>query len=141
MGSRRTEHKVSRFPRTARLNEVFRQVIADQIREVEDERFGLITITGIEADPDLRHATVYFSSFNTDDAPILEAFEELRPRLQKAINAEMTLKRTPILKFVRDAGVVAGSKIEEILRETPRFDVAPIASDVYDVHKASRIEG
>jgi ribosome-binding factor A len=141
MGSRRSEHKVSRYPRTARLNEVIRQVIAEHVEEIEDARLELITITGIETDPDLRHAKVFFSSFNQDDAPILEAFEELRPKLQRFINAEMTLKRTPILEFARDSGVVSGTKIEEILRDTPRFEVEEIAEDVYDVQKASRIEG
>ncbi len=103
------------YARTARVNEVLRQVLADQLeRMVErDERLGLLTVTAVKCDPDLRHATVLLASVTDAQA---EALEEARVRLQAAISREMHLKRTPQLAFAPDPAVAAGQRIEEILR-------------------------
>jgi ribosome-binding factor A len=103
------------YARTARVNEVLRQVLADALERMEelDERLGMLTITAVQCDPDLRHATVFFSSL-TEGA--LEALEQDRVRLQAAIAHEVRMKRTPQLSFAPDPAVAAGQRIEEILR-------------------------
>jgi ribosome-binding factor A len=109
------------YARTARVNEVLRQVLADQLERMEnvDERFGMLTITAVRCDPDLRHATVLFSSLGDQDVVALEA---ARVRLQAAIGREVRMKRTPQLSFVADPAVAAGQRIEDILRSLPRSD-------------------
>jgi ribosome-binding factor A len=103
------------YARTVRVNEVLRQVLADALERIEavDERFGLLTITSVACDPDLRHATVYLSSLGEAEA---SALAEVRVRLQAAIGHEVRLKRTPKLRFAADPAVAAGARIEEILR-------------------------
>lgn len=103
------------YARTSRVNEVLREVLAEQLERLEelDERFGLLTITAVDCDPDLRHATVLLSSLSEEQAA---ALEEGRVRLQAAIAHEVRLKRTPQLRFVADPAVAAGQRIEEILR-------------------------
>ena len=44
-----------------RVNESVRQVLAEALPELKDPRIGLITVTGVDTAPDLRHATVYIS--------------------------------------------------------------------------------
>ena len=121
-----------RYPRMARVNELLREVLADAI-ETEagsDERLELVTVTGVECDPDLRHATVLL-----DSLPELagEALAEARPRLQGAIAREVRIKRTPQLSFEADPAVAYGERVEKLLRELkveePAGDLRPIASD------------
>lgn len=104
-----------RFPRTARVNEVLREIVADELEQVSDDdpRLELVTVTGVECDPDLRHATVFYASSRDG---VDDALAERRRHLQAAINRQTRLRRTPQLTFVEDPAVVAGERIESILR-------------------------
>ncbi len=103
------------YARTARVNQVLRQVLADELERLEDfdDRLGMLTITAVQCDPDLRHATVLFSSLTEEES---EALAEVRVRLQTAISHEVRMKRTPQLRFAADPAVAAGQRIEDILR-------------------------
>jgi ribosome-binding factor A len=107
-----------RYPRSARVNEILREVLADSLERLADtdSRLGLLTVTGVDCDPDLRHALVLFSSL---DASEETALGEARVRLQTAISHEVRLKRTPQLRFAADPAVAAGNRIEDILRGLP----------------------
>ena len=74
---------------------------------------ALLTVTGVNVDPDLRHARVYMASLPEGAAAVLEA---KRADLQAAIAREVRLKRTPTLSFVADPAVAAGERVEEALR-------------------------
>jgi len=109
----------SRFPRTARVGEVLREVVADELERLADgdDRLRLVTVTGVDVDPDLRHATVWLSSLSDDGQT---ALAEDRIRLQAAIARQVRLKHTPQLAFKADPGVASGQRIEDILRELDR---------------------
>jgi len=102
----------------ARVNQVLREVLADALERLEDtdSRLGLLTITAVDCDPDLRHALVLVSSMSEEEA---EALAGVRVRLQAAISKQVRLKRTPQLRFAADPAVVAGQRVEEILRGMP----------------------
>ena len=108
-----------RFPRTARVNEVLREVVAGEIERLSDhdERLLLVTVTAVVSEPDLRHATVFLSSLG-DEAR--EGLEQQRVRLQAAIGRQVRLKRTPQLTFSADPAVAEGERVEEILRRLDR---------------------
>ena len=108
---RRTSNR--RYPRTARVNESLREVIAEEVERIDDLRLGLVTITGVTTEPDLRHATVFFSSL-ADDAGA--GLADHRVRLQAAIGRQLRLKRTPELVFRADPAIATGRKVEDILR-------------------------
>lgn len=112
-GHREPRH-AQRFPRTARVNEVLREIVAEALETVSDadERLELVTVTGIETETDLRRATVYFTARHAEAE---DALMEQRVRLQSEIGRQARLKRTPQLVFKRDPGVEAGWKIEDIL--------------------------
>jgi ribosome-binding factor A len=111
--------RTGRYPRTARVNELLREVLASELERVSDvdERLGLATVTGVEADPDLRHAKVFLSSMSEASSV---ALAEARPRLQAAIGREARLKRTPQLAFAVDPGVSEGARVDEALRRLRR---------------------
>ncbi len=109
----------TRYPRTARVNHLLQMVVAEELARLGDgdPRLALVTVTAVEVDPDLRHATVWLSSL-TDDAQV--ALGEDRVRLQAAIGRQVRMKRTPLLSFSADPGVAAGARIEDILQALPR---------------------
>ena len=104
-----------RYPRTARVNEVVREVVAEELERLVDvdEGVGLLTVTHVEVTPDLRRATVLLSSLPQGTE---EALGEHRARLQAAIGRQVRLKRTPQLVFQADPAVAAGRRIDELLR-------------------------
>jgi len=94
---------------------MLREVLADELERLEDihEGLGLLTITAVRCDPDLRHAVVLLSSLGDEEA---EALARERVRLQAAIAAQVRIKRTPQLSFAADPAVAAGERVEDILR-------------------------
>jgi ribosome-binding factor A len=94
---------------------VVRQVLAEELERLADadERLRLVTVTSVETAPDLRRATVYLSSL-TEDAAL--ALGERRAQLQRTLGRQVRMKRTPLLDFSVDPAVVAGGRVEEILR-------------------------
>jgi ribosome-binding factor A len=104
-----------RYDRTARVNEVLREIIATELERLADvdARLGLVTVTAVEADPDFARARVLLSSMSDECAV---ALEHDRVRLQSAISRQVRLKRTPLLSFAVDPAVTSGQRIDEIIR-------------------------
>lgn len=110
------------YPRTARLNHLLHEIVAEEVDRLDDERLGFLTIVGVEVDADLRHATVWYTVLDDDaaddsDADLLEALDEHRRRLQSAIARQARLKRTPELAFRPDAVIRQAERVEQILRD------------------------
>lgn len=105
-----------RYPRMVRVNEVVREVVAEEVERLADgdDRLGLVTVTGVDVDPDLRHARVLLSSLSPAAE---EALEDHRVRIQSAIGRQVRLKRTPQLSFSVDPAVESGKRVEDILRD------------------------
>src|SRR5277367_6956101 len=103
------------YPRALRVNQVLRQVVAEELERLADadERLRLVTVTAVDTAPDLRQATVYLSSLTDDSA---EGLAERRTQLQRAVGRQVRMKRTPQLEFLVDPAVVAGGRVEEVLR-------------------------
>lgn len=104
-----------RYPRSARVNEVLRQVIAEELERLADvdPRLALVTVTTVTATTDLRQAVVLVGSLPDD---VREALGEHRVRLQAAVARQVRLKRTPQLAFEADPAIAHGQLIEDILR-------------------------
>jgi ribosome-binding factor A len=111
------------FPRTARLNHLIHEIVAEEIERVDDERLGFLTVVAVEVEGDLRHATVWYSSMSGDKADgedaaaqVAEALEEARRGVQAAIGRQARLKRTPELTFKPDPVLPEAERVESILR-------------------------
>ena len=116
---RRTRHTAARqYPRTARLNQLLHEIVADALERLDDERLVLVTVLRVEVDPDLRRAQVYVDSpAGADgDTDVLEALAEHRIRLQGAIARQARMKRTPELSFRPDDVERGAARLEEIIR-------------------------
>jgi len=109
-----------------------REILADNLERIDDDRLQMLTITGIDCDGDLRRARVYYDSLTgvEGDEVVLEALGELRPRLQAAVNREARLKRTPELLFEPDPVVRSAERLETVLRDVGPFREIEVP-DVY----------
>ncbi|MGH9029887.1 MAG: 30S ribosome-binding factor RbfA [Acidimicrobiales bacterium] len=116
MPGRRRDHSAhAPYPRTARVNELLREVLAEAIERMADtdDRLSMVTVTGVRTTSDLSHAVVYLSSLGE---PASAALEGMRAELQHEVGSQVRMKRTPHLEFSDDPAVAAGSRVEEILR-------------------------
>ena len=105
------------YPRSARVNSLLHEILAEEIERLadHDERLGICTVTGVSCDPDLRHALVFFASLEDE---VVIALDEHRRALQGAIASQARMRRVPALRFVLDPAIVAGSRVEEALRRS-----------------------
>ncbi len=112
-------HTQRSYPRVARINELLREILADALERIDDDRTQLATVTGVVCEGDLRRATVFFDGPDgaDGDAELGEVLAELRPRLQGAIARQARLKHTPELHFVPDPAIRAGEHIDDVLRD------------------------
>jgi len=129
MVRRARNHSVQRYPRTARLNELCREILADELERIDDERLGLVTIIHVTVEPDLRHAKVEVSALGQDEEDALEALAEHRVRLQASIGRQARLKRTPELSFKLDEVINHSAHIEELIQQERRRPSGDIRDD------------
>lgn len=103
--------------RMLKVNSVLREVLADEIERLNDERLEMVSVTGVDTAPNLRHALVYIDVLGTDaHEPALDALHRAATRLQSSIAKQVRLKYTPTLEFAMDPGIVGGNRIDAILR-------------------------
>jgi ribosome-binding factor A len=107
-----------RYPRSARVSETLREIIAEELVLIDDERLELVTITSIDVDNELNRAIVRYDSLAGEDgdAAILAALAQHRVRLQAAVARQIRAKKTPILEFTPDVVIRSAERIDEILR-------------------------
>jgi len=107
-----------RYPRSARVGETLREIIAEDLVRFDDERLSFVTVTGIDVDPELNRAIVFFDSLVGEDGDdeIIETLGEYRIRLQASIARQIKAKKTPILEFRPDIAIRSSERIDEILR-------------------------
>lgn len=105
--------------RMRRVNEILREAIAEECRNLKDPRIGFLTVTGVEATPDLRHATVFYSVLGDDTVrrDTADALAAAAPRVRSAIGGQVRLKYTPALEFAIDPSIEHGERIDRILRD------------------------
>jgi ribosome-binding factor A len=105
--------------RMRRVNESVRQVLAEALPELKDPRIGLVTITGVDTTPDLRHATVYVSVLGSlrKQKATLQGLEAAHGLLQSRLARELRMKRTPHVSFEYDPSVERGVRMTQLIDE------------------------
>jgi ribosome-binding factor A len=105
--------------RMRRVNESVRQVLAEAVPELKDPRIGLVTVTGVETSPDLRHARVFVSVLGSDRKreATMRGLEAAHGLLQARLARELRMKRTPQLAFEYDPSVERGVRMTKLIDE------------------------
>jgi ribosome-binding factor A len=102
-----------------RVNEALREVLSEGIGTLKDPRIGFVTVTGVEASPDLRYARVYVSVLGSETKrrETLDGLQSSHGVLQSRVNRELRLKRTPQLTFEYDQTVERGVRLSRLIDE------------------------
>ena len=106
--------------RMRRVNEAIKEILSEAIAEdLKDPRIGFVTVTGVDATSDLRHAKVFVSVLGkqAEKEATLKGLRSALGYLQGVINDELHLKRTPTLEFLYDESIDEGMRIHVLLRE------------------------
>ncbi|MDQ3177818.1 MAG: 30S ribosome-binding factor RbfA [Actinomycetota bacterium] len=95
-----------------------REIIAEELVRIDDERLTFVTVTTIDVDAELNRGVVFFDSLDGPerDDEIVAALDELRPRLQSAIARQIRARKTPVLVFRPDEVLRSAERIDDILR-------------------------
>jgi ribosome-binding factor A len=112
--------------RMRRVNESVRQVLAEALPELKDPRIGLVTVTGVDTAPDLRHAVVFVSVLGSEKKrrATMRGLEAAHGVLQSRIARQLRLKRTPQLTFEYDPSVERGVRMSRLIDELAPGDDA-----------------
>jgi ribosome-binding factor A len=111
-----------------RVNESVRQVLAEALPELKDPRIGLVTVTGVDTAPDLRHAVVYVSVLGSVKrrTATMRGLEAAHGVLQSRLARELRMKRTPQLTFEYDLSVERGVRMSQLIDELAPEDDADV---------------
>ena len=105
--------------RVAKVESVIQQVTASSLSEVLEAQAAAVTVTRVDAAPDLRNATVWIALVTiagADEDKLWERIINLVPGVQAALAARLTMKFVPRLHFKRDTGGAYAAEIDRLLR-------------------------
>jgi ribosome-binding factor A len=108
--------------RIVRVNELLKRELGNLIaqKNIAPSNSVLISVTEVKTSPDLRTAKVFISVFGGDEetkGEVIKTLQKRRIELQHDISAVVTLKYTPVLKFLVDERLAQGDRIFELLGE------------------------
>ena len=107
--------------RTERIGEQVRDELSRLLRdEVSDPRVGMVSLTRVDVDADLGTASVFWSpldvSGDSDLVRVQEGLASAARFLRGRLARELSLRRTPELRFRHDPSLALGSKMLALLR-------------------------
>ena len=115
--ARRRSNRTREYQRSARLNELLREIIAEELERVDDDRLDWVSVVSVEVDNELTKARVYLSSLEQNEDEIIKVLSQYRGRFRKVIGRSARIRRVPDLTFMIDPSIRTGNRIEEILTE------------------------
>tara|TARA_B100000953_G_scaffold284914_1_gene265087 strand:+ start:864 stop:1241 length:378 start_codon:yes stop_codon:yes gene_type:complete len=115
--ARRRSNRTREYQRSARLNELLREIIAEELERIEDDRLGWVSVVSVEVDNELTKARVFLSLLEDDEEELIKAITEYRGRFRRAIGQSARIRRVPDLVFQIDPSIESGNRIDQILAE------------------------
>ena len=100
--------------RIGRINEEIQKELASLLRNLKDPRVQdtMISITHVEATPDLRYAKVYVSFLEEDKAKdALKGLKSAGGYLRRELGRALQLRYTPELQWALDDSITYGAKL------------------------------
>ena len=111
--------------RTSRVADQIQGAIAELLlREIKDPRVGMVTLTGVNVSPDLRHARVYFSVFG-DQAQRERSLAGLRSAtsfIRSRIARRLQLRVAPEVVFEFDPSLEQVERVARLLKDSSTED-------------------
>lgn len=106
--------------RTEQVAEAIKVEVSKLIQgELRDPRLGFVTVTRVEASPDLKYAKIFFSVMGdeTVKAETLKVLRRASGFIRHELSHILTLRYTPQLVFEFDVAMEHGDKIQRLLMQ------------------------
>ncbi|MGR8922075.1 MAG: 30S ribosome-binding factor RbfA [Gammaproteobacteria bacterium] len=106
------------FSRLDRVAATIRRALAGPLGELgRAAGAGMVTITDVDVQPDMRRAEVFLSIYADDDERqrTLEALSARVHELQRHLAGQLRTKRTPVLRLRLDDSIERGDRIGRLL--------------------------
>jgi ribosome-binding factor A len=112
-------------PRTERVGEGFREILAESIQRLKDPRIGFVTVTGVKVSHDLRVAWVYYTALGDERARAASraGLRSASPHLRRELGRQIRLKLVPELRFEEDTTLEAGERVDHVLDDLEQHEV------------------
>lgn len=102
--------------RTRRVGELMRRELAILIREMDDQRVAMTSVTAVKVTRDLRRAIVYISAIRDADREALaEGLNLAAGHLRHQLSRTLDLRRTPSLHFIYDDTIEHGVELSRLI--------------------------
>ena len=104
--------------RIGRINEEIQKELSTVIRNLKDPRVQdtMISVTRVEATPDLRWAKVYVSFLQEDKAAdALKGLKSASGYLRRELGRALNLRYTPELNWALDDSITYGAKMLKLI--------------------------
>lgn len=87
------------------------------LRDIQDPRIGLVTLTHADVSKDLANAKIYVSVMGDEAArtKTMEALESSAGYLKNLLGKRLHLKRIPRLQFIEDASFRQADNVNRLL--------------------------
>jgi len=115
--ARRRTNRTKDYQRSARLNELLREVIAEELEKIDDNELEMVSISAVQVDNELTKARIYLSTLSEEPDLVLSQLNRYKGKLRKAIGNQARIRRVPELVFAIDPAITTGGRIEEILSQ------------------------
>lgn len=104
--------------RIERVQKLLRAEISSVLqRKLKDPRVGMVTITEVDASPDLKTARVFFSVLKEDEseAEALAGLKSAAGFIRSELMRVLHLRPMPVLEFDLDASLARGARTLDLL--------------------------
>ena len=104
--------------RIERVQKLLRSEISSILqRKLKDPRVGMVTITEVDASPDLKTAQVFFSVLKEDEseAEALAGLKSAAGFIRSELMRVLHLRPMPVLEFDLDASLARGARTLDLL--------------------------
>ena len=107
--------------RADRVADLVRAAVAELIlRELKDPRIGMVTITGVDMNDDLKHARVFFSVVGSEEVRqrSLEGLCSAAGFIRREVGKRLQLRYAPEISFRLDSAPERAQRLAELLHAT-----------------------
>lgn len=108
------------FSRSDRVAELVRELVANELERIGDDRLEMVTVTNVKIEGDLSRGRVYYSALTAESEgrldEVAEAFDDYRWQIQQLVNRQIRARKVPQLDYLLDDVLVSALAIEDVLR-------------------------
>jgi len=106
------------FSRKLRIEEMVQRELATLIQqEIKDPRVGMVTVSGVDISPDLKHAKIHVTILGNENnyAASVKTLNHAARFLRHELARRLYLKVIPDLRFVYDESAKEGARLAELI--------------------------